>query len=345
MKKIVFSLGAVTAVCACGLVIDPDELVDGEASSPVSEAGGGSDVGTTPTAEASIDASDAASDGPSFVEIPECVPAAPAGTQGPYAVTVGSPQVKPACPSGYLAAPVTTARNNLAAETVTCGSTAGCGCSTPSGTATCGLRLRYFTDSQCANAVDSDALGGSCVDMKTEAYLKVEVTVTGVTCTNTGAATVAPTVKPTPAFREEWFVCAPDPNVTLAQCKTDQAALPPAKNAGACVITTAPACPAPYTQSTQLSKNGSFTDNRACACSCGGASSLCTGGSASIFSEDTCVDSPASFALETCLPRGGDDGMRGVLPSPSGGNAACAAKVTPTGTFVANDDLHLCCLP
>lgn len=336
MKKIAFTLGAVTAVCACSLVIDPEKLVEGSASPIDSSIDGGVDGADAATP-------DAPADGPTLVEVPECVPAAPSGTQGPYAVTFGGVDTKVACPSGYLASPVATAKGALQADGIVCGDATGCGCSA-SGTATCSVRLRYFSDSQCKNGEQgSSPLSASCRDIDSANYLKAERVATGVTCANSGASTVAPTTKPAPAYREDWVVCALDPGVSLAQCKAGQVPLPPAKNAGACVIASGTACPAPYSEAVDLSKSGTFADARACACGCDAGAS-CIGGSATIFSDNKCEAAGKPFALDTCLPRSGDDSMTAVLPSPAS-QPACTATVVPTGTVNANNDLRLCCLP
>jgi len=349
MNKIVFTLGAVTAMCACGLVIDPDKLVEGNGT-PL-EDGGAADTnadanegdGTTTTdANGGTDAASDADGGPIFVEVPECVPAAPNGTQGPYAVTFATSPAAAACPTGYLATPASSAKGNLVAGTIACGSTAGCACGA-SGSPSCGLRVRYYGDNQCTNLAGTDSLGGGCLDLDNDAYLKVTVEVNGVNCSNTGSTTVAPTQKSTPKYVEDWIVCTPDPQVKLAQCKLGQVGLPPAKAAGACVITTGGTCPAPYIDRIDLSTTGGFTDTRTCVCSCSPSSASCNGGAATIFSEGNCLGgSSKNFDIDVCKPRDGDDGMTGTSPTP--GAAACGAKVTPDGACLPTADLHLCCL-
>jgi hypothetical protein len=258
-------------------------------------------------------------------------------------VTFAELPAKAACPAGYLATPIVTAKGDLTAEDIVCGSAAGCGCSAPTGTPTCSMRVRYFNDVACANSAGSDSVSAICRDLNSSSYLRVETTVSGLTCTSTGPLTVAPTVKPTPTYLEEWVVCAPDPNVPLAQCKMGLIGLPPASDAGACVISTDESCPEQYSQEIPVAKSGAFTDTRACSCSCGGAASTCAGGSATIFSQDTCGDAGSAFAIATCLPRNGDDGMTAVVPVP--GTPACEARVTKSGMYGPTNDLHLCCLP
>jgi hypothetical protein len=323
MKKILFTLGALTAICACSLVIDPDKLVEGNGAGP-----GPSD--------------EAGTDGAS-VEVPECVPAIPAGTMGPYALASAQAPADAVCPTGYRATPVASGKGNLGAEDIACESTAGC-CN-PSGSVTCGLVAKYFDDSNCGSesgtATNATA---TCADLAiTKSHIKLELVSPGITCSPAGAGTVSPTKKPAPAYATSYVVCAPDPSAKTAVCKDGFVAMPGAKDAAACVLVSAGGgCPAPYTTGRDVSKSGAFKDDRTCTCACGVTTPLCTGGKATIYPQFSCGGSPLALTRGQCTPIAGYDSIDGVLPTPVA--SACTATATPSGAITPDIDLHLCCL-
>lgn len=350
MRTVVFTLAAVTAVCACGLVIDPDKLVEGNGT-PLDTTEGGPDTSTSVDGGTETGAADAGPDGNVVVEVPECVPALPTtnGAQGPYAIVTVTKGQPIACPAGYLAAAVEQGDSDFKADPAECSSAAGCSCGTATGTAKCGLRVRYFDDNQCTMEADSPtSLGGfnPCPSLDSEAYLKLEATVSGVTCTPSGTAT--PTAKPPPAFGSTTIVCAPDPNVKTAQCKGDDIPLPAAKDAEACILVPmAASCSGgDYGSARFLAKAAAFTDTRSCTCGCvGDPASSCTGGTASTWNGVFCSGA-GSLALDigTCRGREGHDVVTVTNGSTATGSPSCSARATPAGSASPTWDLKLCCL-
>jgi hypothetical protein len=350
MKKIVFTLAAVTVVCACGLVIDPDKLIEGN-----SATNGGPDATDTPdTSTSDIDGSnpagDAAVDAPEggviTVDVPECVPQKPTGAEGPYAVVIAPANLaQPACPAGYLATPVAVAKTDFASTSAVCGDSSGCICNASAGTVTCGLLVRSFDDSQCTKVADvAEAVGTTCKSIDSENYYKLEYAVGGFTCSLSGG-TATPTAKPTPSYATQFVVCSPDPSVQLAQCKGGETPLPQAANAAACI-----AVPVNQSCSTTgygavrlLSKSGTFTDNRSCACGCDRSQAACTGGTVTTYDDDFgCTANPSALDFGVCRARNSAENVIGVAPTPA--SASCTAKATPSGEASPTIDMKLCCL-
>jgi hypothetical protein len=278
--------------------------------------------------------------------VPECVPPKPAGGEGPYAVVIAPANVaQPACPAGYLAAPVAVAKTDFSAQPAVCGSSATCTCSASSPTPTCGFLLRSYEDSQCTQVADTpETIGTTCQDIDTENFYKLEYLVGGFSCTS-GGGTTTPTAKPAPVYNTQFVVCAPDPSVQLAQCKTGQTALPQAANAAACVsIPVNQSCTnTGYAATRLLSKTGTFTDNRTCNCGCDRAQASCSGGSVTTFDDGIgCDAGPSPLVPGVCRGRNSADNVISVAPTP--GTAACTAKVTPAGEVTPVVDMKLCCL-
>lgn len=350
MKKLVFTLASVSVVCACGLVIDPDKLVEGNASpstNATTEAGPDTSGGETDSGAAT----DTGLVDTGAVEVPECVPALPntPGVKGPYAV-VSAPKGAPiACPSGYLPTVVDQGDGQFVAPPAECNNAAGCSCGTATGTAKCGLRVRYYDDTQCAGGEADSPTSlsgfGSCWDLDNKDYIKLETTVSGITCPPAGTA--APTAKATPSFGTTTIVCAPDPNVKTAQCKGTDIPMPAASSAAACIIvpTNASCSGVDYGSARLLSKTSAFTDTRSCACGCtGNAAASCTGGAARHFSGLLCTGTATSIAAGACQARGNDDAINVETAPTVSGTPGCSTRATPTGEATPTFDLKLCCL-
>lgn len=343
MKRVLFTLSAVTVMSACGLVIDPDKLVEGNAADP--GAPGGGDGGTE--ASGSIDSggagSDAKADG-APAQVPQCVPPKPAGAEGPYAVVAATAPATAACPAGYLATPVGHAKGDLTADAMACANTGSCTCGAAGESPSCGYRLRYFIDFQCTKERGiPTTVSSTCREIANENYLKLEVVVGGVTCSQTGPATTAPSSKPPPTYQTDRVICAPDPAAKTGACSDGKVGIPPATNASACVtVPTSTPCPAPYTNTLDGS-SGAVNDGRTCACSCTTSSTTCTGGGATLYEDFNCAAGSAALAVDTCKISGTADSVNGTPPVPGG--AACAPKATPSGTLTAQNDVRLCCLP
>lgn len=348
MKRVVFGLATVTTICACGFVIDADKLVEGNATGAPTEAGGAdTSTGTDGGSDTDTGATDAGTDAPPVFEVPECVPAKPnASAEGPYAVVTASGGFMPACPVGYLATPIAQGKGGFTAPLAQCNDPTGCSCGAATGTAKCGMRMRYFEDGACTEEADTgDSVGGFCAQLDDEDYLKLEATVSGVTCPPSGTAT--PTLKPPPVFGTTVYVCAPDPNVKTAQCKDGNVALPATKNADACVIVPANvSCSGnDYDSIRFYSKDGTFTDGRTCACSCSGdPATSCTGGAVNTFAMFVCSGTSTVLNVGACRSRGGDDSINVNTAPTASASPACTARATPGGEASPNNDLKLCCL-
>jgi hypothetical protein len=337
-----FTVGAVSALCACGLVIDPDKLVEGNAS-PVDTPDGGPDM--------DLDGgSDTGADGAVVVQVPECVPAIPpiSGAKGPYAVVRADKGSPIACPPGYLATPIEQGDSEFESGPPECNSASGCSCGSATGTAKCGLRIRYYDDAQCTMEADTPTTFGlfiTCPGLDTEPYLKLETTVSGSTCAPSGSAT--PSAKPAPTYGSTTFVCAPDPNVKTAQCRGEDIALPAAKDAEACIVVPIDAsCGGDYRSSRDLSTNGVFTDNRTCACGCtGNAATSCTGGTAKTWPGFFCSGTTTTaLIVDECRDRGGHGAAMVESAPAASGAPSCSTRATPAGEASPTWNLKLCCL-
>lgn len=352
MKKIVFTLSAITAVCACGLVIDPDKLVEGNGT-PLDTTETGPDTSTGGVDGSGGDAAnDGGTDGSIVVEVPECVPPPPsiAGAKGPYAIVTVAKGAPVACPPGYLATAVDQGDGEFNAPSAECNSSAGCTCGAATGSAKCGLRVRYYDDSACTKEADTPtSLGGfnPCPNLDSEDFLQLEATVSGITCTPGGSTT--PTAKPAPTFAKTTIICAPDPNVKTAQCKGSDIPLPAAKDAEACILVpVAASCSGgDYRSDRLLTKTGAVNDGRGCTCGCtGNAATSCTGGTAKAWDGFFCSGAGANttLPLDACVDRGGKD-VIGTDTAPSAsGSPSCSTRATPTGEASPTWDLKLCCL-
>lgn len=348
MKKL-FALGAVAMISACGLFIDPDKLTEGNGDDPgngidgsTDTGNGGNDGGGTTDA-----ANDSGDGGELIVEVPECVPPPLAGsTGGPYAVVTGVAGSALACPAGYLPTAVAQAKGTLAADPITCND-ASCTCGAPGGTPSCKLKVSYWNDSACTKFADTpDLLTSNCLDLDSEEFGRLDISVDGVICTTSGSTTTAPATKPTPAFKNDWLVCQPDPNVKTAQCKNGDVPVPAASNASACVIVpTNQPCSGAYPVARDLSKAGTFNDARTCSCSCAVSPSSCSGGIAEIFSQLNCSGNATSVTPGTCFGvKNTNNEFARAKSSPSAGAPACASHAAPSGTLTQTTDLKLCCL-
>lgn len=332
MKRALAAM-ALSIATACGLVIDPDQLI----------AENGTDAGTPPP-NRDGSAADAALDGEPPPNVPGCVPSAPSGTEGPYAV-VSSGTFTPVlmCPAGYRATPLIKAKANPNVKAATCNDASGCTCGPPTGTPACALRVRYFDDLQCEDEKGAPSSVSSCTQLADENYLRVESIVTGTTCAASGTA--APTSKPNVTFASESWVCEPDPSFPAGPCASGEVALPATVDAAACVIrTTAAACPTSYPRERALSKDGTVEDTRGCACTCAiDGSATCTGATATLHGDNACQGSPQAIAIGACRLEATADSVKGTAGTPSG-TPACTPKATPTGSATVVNDLKLCCL-
>lgn len=340
MKRVLFlsvlSLAAIAA--ACGLVIDPDQLI----------AENGTDAGTSTTTGDGGDGGGNRFDGGVDADVPTgvaaCVPKAPSGTTGPYAVVATSFVPNLMCPIGYRSSPVAKGKSQPDVKPAKCDDSSGCSCDPPVGTPSCGLRVRYFDDFQCKEEkATPDTVSATCAELAGESNLRVESVVNGMTCAAKGQAT--PTSKPPVTFASESWVCEADPSFAGGPCAEGLVALPPTSSANACVIlTSGTTCPEPYTRERVLSKDGAVNDQRACTCACPiDGTAACDGGTATVYLDSNCTTFPQSIPVGSCRSRGGADGIKGTPGTPSG-TPTCAPKASPTGTATPANDLKLCCL-
>lgn len=339
MKRIVFVsiVSCAVTAAACGLVIDPDQLIadngtDGGAATTGIDAGGGT-------------RSDAGFDADVPTGVSGCVPKAPTGTEGPYALVSTGFVSFLACPPGYRTSPVVKGSSGAQVKSAKCDDASGCSCDPPSGTPTCGLRIRYFDDFQCNEEKGSpDSLSASCREVKNESHFRVESVVNGMTCAAKGQAT--PTSKPAVTFSSESWVCEADPSFPRGSCSSDEVSLPATATASACVILrSGSSCPEPYARERTLSKDGAVIDQRGCACTCAiDGAAACDGGSATSYLDSDCTTFPQSVTIGACRPMSTIDSMKGTPGTPSGTPPTCIPAASPTGTATPANDLKLCCL-
>lgn len=349
MKRILFGLGAVTVVCACGLVIDPDKLVEGNGT-PIDTGDGGPDTSTGQADGGDGSAIDGGTDGSGGVEVPECVPPLPSttGAKGPYAIVTVAKGAAAACPPGYLATAIEQGDGEFKSAPAECNNAAGCTCGNATGTAKCGLRINYYNDSQCTDQTGSTTSFSqflACPVLNDKDYLRLESMVSGISCPASGST--PPTAKPPPAFGKTTIVCAPDPNVKTAQCKGTDVPLPAAKDAEACIVVpVSESCSGDYGSTRLLSKGGAFTDNRSCTCGCtGNPATSCNGGKADTWPGLSCSGSMSTeLNAGNCRARGGHlVAQVSVAPTVSA-SASCSARATPAGEALPTIDLKLCCI-
>lgn len=331
------AIGLAAAAAACGLVIDPDDLI--------------ADLGRDDAGTAPGDGGFALDGGVGFdalppVNVPGCVPEPPTGTDGPYAVVSTGSSFLLQCPPGYLSAPVKRGKGSPDIRPATCASDAGCSCGSTTGTASCGLRARYFENGSCTNEANEnpDPVTATCRELPNEDYLRLEVVVNGVTCAASGVAT--PTAIPKIDFRSESIACAPHPAATTGSCGPGEVPMPPAFGAVACVLVSGSGpCPSSYPNLRELSADGGVDDQRGCACACpADGPTACDGGSARLYGSDTC----GGFAIATvppgaCRSLGFADGINGTLPTLTG-TVACVPSAVPIGDAGVINDVRLCCL-
>lgn len=337
-RTVVVALAALLG--ACSLFIDPDELVSGNGAP--ADGDGGAPPGTGADGAAPFDGGFTLPDGGTIPSVPGCVPAPPAGTEGPYAVITN--KFSASCPAGYLRDPVLTAKGDLAEAPATCNDASGCSCGPAQGTASCGFRMRYYDDSQCKEELAQPSLlSAACTQIPAIAdYMRAELVAAGVTCTASGSA--APTAKPIPKFDSESLACAPDPKLTTAQCPAGSVALFPTFNALACVLSKSGSCPSEYPIAHDLSKDGKVDDQRGCSCACAvDPQAACTGGSIGVHSDNDCQNAAMGLGPGTCRLVSTADSLDAVLPSIAGA-PSCTPAATPSGTLTPVNDVKLCCL-
>lgn len=332
------TIGGLVTATACGLVIDPDKLIAGNGE-PDDAGLPNRDVNSSDDGSGSIDGG---VDAPVIPVVPACVPPAPAGTKGPYAVvfTQGAPA---SCPTGYLAAPVTKGQTDLDRQPAKCG-TIGCSCSTIT-PASCTLQASWWGDPLCKDPTgDPSATVASCTDYPAKPYaFRVDVVTTSLSCQAQGST--SPTSKPAAVYNTSVAACDVDPAVAREPCDGGEVALSPITNARSCVVVSGAAkCAAPYANAYSISTTGGVTDTRGCTCTCPSGTTTCTGGIAIAYSGGGCGGGTFDAGVGICRLRSGSDSVSGTPPAP-GGFVSCPAGSSPSGDVQPIDDLTLCCLP
>lgn len=332
------TVGGLVTATACGLFIDPDKLIadNGEpddSAAPVRDVNGGDDDGGS---------TDAGLDVPVIPVVPACVPPAPAGTKGPYAVVFAQGGAA-ACPSGYLATAVATGKTDLKGQPVTCG-TNGCSCTTTV-EAGCPLKVSFWDDGLCKVASGDLAESVStCADFPSKPYAyKVDVTAVSPMCQPQGST--SPTSKPPAVYDTSVAACGVDPGITREPCDGGDVALSPVVNARTCVVLSgAGKCAAPYGTAYPISTTGSVNDTRGCACTCpSGGTTTCNGGNVQAFGGGGCAGGVFDAGIGICRVRAGADSVSADVPVP-GGFVTCQAGSTASGEVQPINDVTLCCL-
>lgn len=347
--------GGVIASIACGLVIDPDELVadnGGAFGSDASLTEDASVIVTADAADASIRA-DAADGGPQFEvgcrnspagSIAACSPAPPAGSEL-FAVIWGRVGTGLPCPSGYVSSSELRGYADIEKASPPCSST-GCACG-QSGTGGCVGRVQYYSDNACSVPSTSDTLAASActrTDRDSSGSASLRFSVTGVTCAPSG--TSATTFEPA-TLCTEMHACRPDPNASLPACGAGQVPTPTAAKARLC-YRAAGACTAPYVSVPGFSTTSTINDTRACTCSCDLANGGCTGGTADRWNDSNGCSGTVSETLGPgCRVRTQfHRSVKLVTNATPQAGALCSASAKVTGALtLPSVDVSLCCVP
>jgi hypothetical protein len=324
-------------VAACG----SDES-DGTSSTTGS---GGGETTASSSSAATGSSSSAQTTGTGAVCEGTCVPAAPAGWEGPFEVFAGTGQA-PECDPGY------SLDADGFADLVQPAGTCGCDCGTPSGL-TCGnVQVDVSTTFTCSNAFDLTLTPNACM---TNPPLSV-----GWWFDANGSAAQGgecnPSVTPmldAAAFSTSVRVCGLEAPAT-AGCEGDAVCAPPrAAGAKMCVAQDGDiACPAGYEDRT-VSYDG-FVDSRACPdaslCSCTPEAS-CGGTVKTYVSTDCSGPSFTYTSLDFALCVEVQSPLDGVAPesilatATATGTCESAGDLAPTGTVTPDVPRTICCAP
>jgi hypothetical protein len=339
------------ATTSCGAILgfhDPQDLPADGGGTP-DDANGPEDSGVTESSTSGV----------------VCVPAPPAGWQGPLAIWEGPEgATPPSCPNGYATAAVYEGEGSLSVPAAACGT---CTCAAPTGT-TCGpVTATYYSgpDTTCAGTpcagpqtipaapqCTAVAAHPACAaDGLMSARVSLTSTPTGGSCVPS-----TPPPLPTPTWTTRARLCAPLPlGATCATGKpTPETSLPYATGTYCLAHTGAADCPTGYPTKRVYYQGGpgGFVDTRACsACTCdapkGGS---CTGGAVAFWDMvPACTGGERDLTLpQSCVsPKHDSPGVwQKTPPTLSTTGLGCAAHGgVPSGDVTPVSPTTICCTP
>jgi hypothetical protein len=279
-----------------------------------------------------------------------CVPQAPGGWQGPYAI-IESAGASPLptllnCPTTGYSQEVYNGTGAPTAPAATC----TCACGAPDGGTCAPPTLSYATKPTgcfaCGTAVQ---LGGGCTPVSYPGGQCTMASIGSVTVAASGAcAPDASVVVPVAQWGAEARLCGPPGAPVVGSCAAGQVCAPaaglPLKKETYCVaINSVSQCPSEYYAVARQYYTGDV-DTRGCtACSCAPATGSACGNSAvHTYSDVGCTSAtgttPVPVACSTLA------GARAVSFSgvPNGGSCAPNGG-QPTGTFAPTNPYTICC--
>lgn len=299
--------------------------------------------------DAPQDVVDAAPDGAPCTAA--CVPAAPAGWEGPLEIYEGMggppPPLPPSCTGAYPTV-VYDGTGSPVAPAAAC----SCTCGAPTGTSCDPPVVNYFSDNTCTTTcgTPNQPIPTTCTALGITGcggtHIRISNPVaTGGSCIPDAGATVPPAgwsaavrlcaaaTPPGPSGCDAGSVCAPTsglPFETATYCVARSGAWP---------------CPAGYPS--QRTYYGGAVDTRACApCTCGAPTgATCSGDVLSLYGA-TCSGTGTQVTIpQTCTGLGGSKMMglsAGVAPT---GGACAPSDAGATGSFTPTTPTTICCTP
>lgn len=328
----------------CGFLWNcaPEELAYGPTQTGDASAGGGGSGGDAATSDATAwpeicgNGVDDDNNGKTDCEDPvcnefACVPTAPAGWSGPYAVFAASPDTLPDCPDGLEL--VSDQYRDLRYSPSTC---SACSCGNPTGLSCVATAALSATD--CASLTTTESLTGSCTTHglgATLAAVQVSFDANG----SCGPGTQPTPGKDTPSWASGYRICKSKAPAAPAGCASGEVCAPSAAGAEACVISAGDtACPAAFPDRRLV--YASQDDSRGCsACSCsfsGGCSGTVRG-----YSDAACGSQVFSVSAG-CSATPNAQTLSMTTSSLDGSCVAGAS--TPNGCVLPATPTTMCCV-
>ncbi len=266
----------------------------------------------------------------------ECIPAVPAGWNGPVALSTGA-SAPPACPSSY---PTQTSTSPLGIGVQVGAGTCGCSCTPPTDGACPTATLYHHTSTASCTSLALPIVtltdGAGCKPanlLGTVDWIRAFGNFSSSPCTPVTTPSL-----PTPTWSMQARACGGAS--TEGTCPTNQICAPPVTSSmESCVYQAGDsACPTGYTNKQVFYET--FDDTRACTgCSCGTATGICKGNLG--FHTTDCSIAPA-VNLGQCIPPPATSFASYVAGAPT--NVSCPPSTASLGGGVTQKNpVTLCC--
>lgn len=320
--------GWVTLIASCGLVIDPDALVSGNAGAPVIGVEAGSSC--TPTGpEVCNDGIDNDCNGstdcadPACSEGFTCVDAAPEG----WTLVLLAERQRPACPPGYPASTDVQVLPGDSAFTCTCDCGNNCGAA---------ITLTTSTDATCATPIGSDTFQ---ID-PTKCTTKALDLPSGFSSATSGSA--ACTAKDTVTSKADLLdgrTCGAPPRVGEG-CPGSLRCVPKATGWRTCVVKMGPsACPEAVF--TRPWRSGTAADDQRTCTGCSCDAKPCSV-ELELWSHPVCQGPASVTVTSSCAANGASDNLKSYKSTATNG-CTPATPSTPQGSIVFQNEQTICC--